>query len=38
MYSVNGIFPSVGCSSYELETGDNIEFIYTCNFGEDIGA
>ncbi|MCD7828057.1 MAG: DUF4430 domain-containing protein, partial [Clostridiales bacterium] len=38
MYSVNGVFPSVGCSSYTLETGDIVAFVYTCDNGEDVGA
>lgn len=38
MYRINGIFPNYGCSEYTLEDGDKIEFIYTCDLGEDIGA
>lgn len=37
MYSVNGVFPSVGASSYTVSAGDSIEFRYTCDMGEDIG-
>lgn len=37
MYRVNGVFPNYGCSSYTVENGDKIEFLYTCNLGEDIG-
>lgn len=37
MYRVNGVFPNYGCSSYVVENGDVIEFLYTCNLGEDIG-
>lgn len=37
MYSVNGIFPNVGASSYSVKSGDNIVFAYTCNMGEDLG-
>ncbi len=38
MYSVNGIFPGLGCSSYTLTEGDKIVFSYTCNMGADIGG
>lgn len=37
MYSVNGVFPSIGSSSYTVKSGDKIIFAYTCNMGEDIG-
>ena len=37
MYSVNGQFPNVGCSSYEVKSGDKIEWIYSCDLGRDIG-
>lgn len=37
MYSVNGVFPDVGTSSYTVSPGDVIVFAYTCNMGEDIG-
>lgn len=36
MYRVNGIFPNYGSSSYILEDGDVVEFIYTCDLGDDI--
>lgn len=38
MYKVNGVFADTGCSSYAVKNGDKIEFVYTCNLGEDIGA
>lgn len=38
MYEVNGTFPNYGCSSYTVENGDIIEFVYTLNLGEDIGT
>ena len=28
MYKVNGEFPNVGCGSYDLQEGDEIEWIY----------
>lgn len=37
MYSVNGVFPNVGTSAYNIKAGDKIVFAYTCNMGEDIG-
>lgn len=36
MYRVNGVFPNYGSSSYVLEDGDVVEFIYTCDLGEDL--
>ncbi len=36
MYSVNGSFADVGCGEYVLKDGDNIEWQYTCNIGEDL--
>lgn len=38
MYSVNGVFPNVGVSSYEVSDGDKISFLYTCDLGKDLGA
>lgn len=37
LYRVNGAFPNYGCSSYTVQNGDKIEFLYTCNLGEDVG-
>lgn len=36
MYFVNGEQPSVSCDEYKIKNGDKIEWIYTCNLGEDI--
>lgn len=36
-YSVNGVFPGYGCSSFYPEDGDEIRFLYTCSLGSDIG-
>lgn len=36
MYRVNGVFPNYGSSSYVVKNGDKIEWIYTCDLGEDI--
>ena len=39
MYSVNGQFPSYGCSAYKLQNGDDIVWSYTCSgLGTDVGA
>ena len=38
MYSVNGIYPGLGCSAYTLADGDVIVFRYTCDLGADLGA
>lgn len=36
MYSVNGSFPNYGVSQYDLQSGDRIEFKYTCDLGKDL--
>ncbi len=38
MYSVNGVYPGLGCSDYKLSEGDKIVFSFTCDLGEDLGA
>lgn len=38
MYRVNGAFPRVGCSQYTLQAGDEVEWVYTCDFGADVGG
>lgn len=38
MYSVNGVYPGLGCSSYTLADGDVIVFSYTCDLGADLGT
>lgn len=38
MYRVDGEFPGYGCSKYKLKDGQNIEWIYTCNLGADLGC
>lgn len=37
MYSVNGEFPEYGCSSYTVKDGDVIKWLYTCDYGKDVG-
>lgn len=36
-YKVNGEFPDVYCDEYVVEPGDVIEWVYTCDGGNDIG-
>ena len=38
MYSVNGWYPNYGCSRYQLKEDDQVEWIYTCDLGRDIGG
>jgi sulfur carrier protein ThiS len=38
MYSVNGSYPSVAYTVYQLKAADRIVWRYTCNQGEDVGA
>jgi hypothetical protein len=38
MYRVNGSFPNLGSSSYELKAGDRVEWVYTCDLGRDVGG
>ena len=38
MYKVNGNFPNYGCTNYKIKNGDNIEFVYTCDLGKDVGG
>lgn len=39
MYKVNGWFPNYGCSSYELQGGEEIVWCYSCaGLGADVGA
>lgn len=38
MYKVNDWFPNYGCSRYMLESGDEVEWVYTCDLGKDIGG
>ena len=37
MYRVNGEFPNYGASAYKIAPGDRIEWVYTCDFGDDVG-
>ena len=31
-------FPNYGCSRYELQDGDTVEWVYTCELGDDVGG
>ena len=37
-YMVNGVFPNYGCSLYKLKQGDKVEWVYTCDLGNDVGG
>ena len=37
MYCVNGWYPNYGCSRYQVQDGDVIEWHYTCDLGDDVG-
>jgi hypothetical protein len=37
MYQVNGWYPNYGCSRYQLQDGDTVQWRYTCDLGEDVG-
>lgn len=37
VYHVNGESPSTGCGEYTLQDGDCIEWLYSCDLGEDVG-
>lgn len=38
MYTVNGWFPNYGCSRYQLQDGDVVCWVYTCDLGGDVGG
>lgn len=38
MFRVNGIFPNRGAGVIPLKDGDRVEWLYTTNLGEDLGA
>ena len=38
MYRSTGNSPGYGCSKYELEDGDAVEWLYTCDLGKDVGC
>ncbi len=38
VYHVNGVSPSIGCGQYALSDGDKIEWLYTCELGNDVTA
>lgn len=36
MYLVNGAFASLGANEYEVQEGDVISFLYSCDWGNDL--
>ena len=38
MYAVNDWFPNYGCSLYQVQDGDVIRWVYTCDLGSDVGG
>ena len=38
VYRVNGSFPSYGSSQYQLQNGDTVEWLYSCDLGRDVGG
>ena len=38
MYQVNGWYPNYGCSRYQLQDGDVVQWRYTCDLGNDVGG
>lgn len=38
LFMVNGTFASADSSSYLLNDQDNIQWVYTCNLGRDVGS
>lgn len=38
MFQVNGWFPNYGPANYKVEDGDVINWVYTCDLGEDVGG
>lgn len=37
LYKVNGLFSSYGCSNYQLQPGDVVEIVFSCDLGRDVG-
>ena len=38
MYSVNGVFPQRGASTYIVESNDRIRWVYSMDLGRDVGG
>ena len=36
MYKVNGEFSDDSCSLYKLKNNDKVEWVYTCDLGNDV--
>jgi len=37
LYRVNGTFQTVASSEYKVKENDQVEFVYTCDLGKDVG-
>ena len=38
LFKVNGEFPGMSASQYELVNGDAVQWVYSCDLGRDVGA
>lgn len=38
IFKINDEFPLEGCNQIKLKQGDKVEFLYTCDWGIDVGA
>lgn len=36
LFEVNGTIPNTSCSSYVLQDGDVVRWVYTCDGGKDV--
>ncbi len=36
LYQVNGQVPDRACSEYQLQADDKVEFLYSCDWGQDL--
>ncbi len=36
LYQVNGQVPDRACSEYQLQPDDKVEFLYSCDWGQDL--
>ncbi len=36
LYQVNDQVPDRACSEYQLQAGDKVEFLYSCDWGQDL--
>lgn len=38
LYQVNGDVPNEGCSDYQIQEDDMLCWVYTCDYGRDLGV